>query len=67
MVGRETDNGGNISRLTFLSFGYCCYPFYFSGQTALEDLLLVKYLERVFLVLLVFLLLLFVNQMELSK
>lgn len=57
-----------MCRLVFLSLGYGHYPFH-SGcrQTVLEEQLLVKCLGRGFLILLVFLFLLFVNQMELSE
>lgn len=57
-----------MCRLVFLSLGYGHYPLH-SGhrQTVLEEQLLVKCLGRGFLILLVFLFLLFVNQMELSE
>ena len=65
MVGRETDNGSNICRLVFLGLGYCFTLFTPAARELLT--LLVKCLERAFLVLLVFLLLLFASQMDLSK
>lgn len=66
MVGRETDNGSNICRLVFLGFGYCFTLFTPAARELLRTLS-VKCLERAFLVLLVFLLLLFASQMDLSK
>lgn len=65
-MGRETDNGDSICRLVFLGLGYC-FTLFTPAAGELLRTLLVKCLERAFLVLLVFLLLLFASQMDLSK